>query len=203
MKTHLLINMSKIIFDEVKEYNYIVSGLERSGTSMMMQILHKGGMPVAFDSSRPPNEHNPKGYYELEKGKIINKLMEGTFPIKKYRGRFIKITAYGLKFLPPGKYKIVYMVRNLDEIMDSMEKMSGPIDRKVEKILFDKLNKFAISLMKKREDINYIIINYNEVIKNPMEEIKKLNEFLDEKLNINSAVKAVDPKLYRNIREKL
>jgi len=189
--------------DGMENYNYIVSGLERSGTSMMMQILHKGGMPVAFDSSRPPNEYNPKGYYELEKGKIINKLMDGTFPMKKYRGRFTKITAYGLKFLHYGRYKIVYMVRNLDEIMDSMEKMSGPIDRKVEKTLFDKLNRFAIGLMEKRKDMDYIIINYNEVIKNPEGEIKKLNEFLDGKLDVDSAVKAVDPKLYRNVREKL
>ena len=67
--------------------NYIVSGLERSGTSMMMQILYKGGMPVAFDKSRPPNEHNPKGYYELEGGKVINRLMEGTFPMEKYDGK--------------------------------------------------------------------------------------------------------------------
>jgi len=190
MKIRLLINMNGI--DGMENYNYIVSGLERSGTSMMMQILHKGGMPVAFDSSRPPNEHNPKGYYELEKGKIINKLMDGTFPMKKYRGRFTKITAYGLKFLHYGRYKIVYMVRNLDEIMNSMEK-----------ILFDKLNRFAIGLMEERKDMGYIIINYNDVIKNPEGEIKKLNEFLDGRLDVDSAVKAVDPKLYRNVREKL
>ena len=55
--------------------NYIVSGLERSGTSMMMQILRSGGLPTAFDESRKPDVNNPKGYYELEGGKIINKLM--------------------------------------------------------------------------------------------------------------------------------
>jgi len=181
--------------------NYIVSGLERSGTSMMMQILYKGGMPVAFDYSRPPNDHNPKGYYELEGGKIINRLMDGTFPMEKYQGKFIKITAYGLKFLPKGKYKIIYMIRNIDEIMDSMEKMSGPINREEEKPLFEKLNRYAIQLMKKRDDIDYIIVNYNEVIKNPRREIERVNEFLGGKLDVESAVKAVDPKLYRNVRE--
>ncbi len=181
--------------------NYIVSGLERSGTSMMMQILYRGGMAVAFDYSRPPNDHNPKGYYELEGGKIINRLMDGTFPMERYKGKFIKITAYGLKFLPKGKYKIVYMVRNIDEIMDSMEKMSGPINREEEKPLFEKLNRFAIQLMRKRDDIDYIIVNYNEVIKNPRREIEKVNEFLGGALDVDSAVKAVDPKLYRNVRE--
>ncbi|MCD6448446.1 MAG: sulfotransferase domain-containing protein [Thermoplasmata archaeon] len=184
------------------EYNYIVSGLERSGTSMMMQILYRGGFPVAFDKSRPPNEHNPKGYYELEGGKIINRLMDGTFPMEKYRGKFIKITAYGLKFLPKGKYKIIYMVRNIDEIMDSMEKMSGPIDREVEKPLFEKLNRFAMRLLEKRDDIEYIVVKYNDVIKNPKKEIERVNEFLGGRLDVDSAVQAVDPKLYRNVREK-
>jgi len=181
--------------------NYIVSGIERSGTSMMMQILYRGGAPVAFDSSRKPDYHNPKGYYELEGGKIISRLMEGSFPMEKYDGRFIKITAYGLRFLPEGEYKIIYMVRNLDEILDSMEKMSGPVDREKEKPLFEKLNRFTIDLMEKREDIEYIVVNHRNVIQNPRKEIERVNDFLDGMLNVDEAVKAVDPKLWRNVRK--
>ncbi|MBM3285502.1 MAG: nucleotide pyrophosphatase, partial [Candidatus Aminicenantes bacterium] len=89
--------------------NYIVSGLERSGTSLLMQILRAGGVPVAFDmASRPPDDDNPRGYFELEGGKVISRLMDGTFPLDEYRGTFIKITAYGLKFLPPGRYRVIY-----------------------------------------------------------------------------------------------
>ena len=183
-------------------YNYIVSGLERSGTSMMMQILYRGGFPVAFDQSRRPDEHNPKGYYELEGGKVINRLMDGTFPIDKYKGKCIKITAYGLKFLPEGNYKIIYMLRDLDEILDSMEKMSGPVDREVEKPLLKKLNDYTLQLMEKRNDIDYITVKYNDVIKNPVEEINRVNEFLGNKLNVEDAVKAVDPNLYRNRKMK-
>ena len=73
--------------------NYIISGLERSGTSMLMQILNAGEIPVSFDLSRPPDENNPKGYYELEGGKIINRLMDQSFPFSKYARKFIKITA--------------------------------------------------------------------------------------------------------------
>jgi hypothetical protein len=65
------------------EINYSVSGLERSGTSLMMQMLHKGGLPVAFDDSRAADENNPRGYYELEGGKIINCLMDGS--LENYR----------------------------------------------------------------------------------------------------------------------
>ena len=182
--------------------NYIVSGIERSGTSMMMQVLYMGGAKVAFDKSRAPDYHNPKGYYELEGGKIINRLMEGTFPFEKYDGMFVKITAYGLKFLPPGRYKIIYMMRDIDEIMDSMEKMSGPIDREKEKPVFEKLNAFSLKLMEERDDMDYIKINYRDVIKDPVEEIKKINDFLGGMLNVEEAAQAVDPTLYRNIKKK-
>ena len=87
----------------------IVSGLPRSGTSMMMRMLEAGGMAVVTDNTRKPDVDNPKGYYELEGGKIINKLIAGAFPLEEYRGIFIKITAYGIKFLPSGNYKIIYL----------------------------------------------------------------------------------------------
>ena len=130
-----------------KNINYIVSGLERSGTSMLMQILNAGGLPCAFDDSRRPDDNNPKGYYELEGGKIINKLMDGSFPIEKYKGIFIKITAYGLKYLPPGKYVILYSERNIEEILDSMEKMAKIKDTS-------------------REETKKAFINLNNMIKN-------------------------------------
>ncbi len=182
--------------------NYIVSGIERSGTSMMMQILYMGGAKIAFDDSRAPDYHNPKGYYELEGGKIINRLIEGSFPFEEYDNMLVKITAYGLKFLPEGKYKVIYMTRDIDEVMDSMEKMSGPIYRENEKPVFEKLNSLSIRLMEERGDIDYIIMNYRDVIKNPVEEIEKLNQFLGGMLNVESAARAVDPNLYRNIKNK-
>ena len=182
--------------------NYIVSGIERSGTSLMMQILLKGGAPVAFDDSRAPDQSNPKGYFELEGGKIIRKLMDGSFPLENYQGKFVKITAYGLKFLPPGDYKVIYMERDLDEVMDSMEKMSGKvIDRKTEKPLFGKLNAFSIDLMGKRDDIDFLVVNHRDVMKNTWKEAEKLNQFLGGMLDVDSAVTAVDPALYRNVKE--
>ena len=59
--------------------NYIVSGLERSGTSMLMQILKAGNIPISFDKFRKPDDNNPRGYFELEGGKIINKLIPINF----------------------------------------------------------------------------------------------------------------------------
>ena len=181
--------------------NYIVSGIERSGTSMMMQLLHKGGAAVAFDKSRAADYHNPKGYYELEGGKIIRKLMDKSFPFEKYDEKIVKITAYGLKFLPKGRYKIIYMIRDLDEVMDSMEKMSGPVNREEEKPLFEKLNAFSIGIMRTRDDIDYMIVDHRDVIDCPREMAKKIDGFLGGMLDVESAVGAVDPDLYRNKRK--
>jgi hypothetical protein len=111
------------------------------------------------------------------------------------------VTAYGLKFLPSGDYKIIYMIRDIDEVLESMQKMSGKIDRDREKILFEKLNNLCINFMEEREDIDYLIISYNDTIKNPRDSIVKINEFLGGMLNIKDAMGAVDLKLYRSVKK--
>jgi hypothetical protein len=186
-----------------RNINYIISGLERSGTSMMMQILNAGDIPCAFDDSRLPDPSNPKGYYELEGGKIINKIMEGSFPFKKYKGKFIKITAYGIRYLPPGNYKIIYSERNIEEILDSMEKMIGNKDEKREetKETFIKLNNLVKQQILEREDTDVLLINYNNIISNPEKNISKIIKFLDIPNEIlDKMMQAIDKKLYRQRR---
>ena len=183
--------------------NYIVSGLERSGTSMMMQILNAGGIPVAFDTSRSADESNPKGYYELEGGKIINKLMDGTFPIEKFKGKFVKITAFGLQYLPKGIYKIIYMGRNLDEVLDSMEKMAQIKDENREETResFKKLNETIKREIQTREDVEVLFVNYNELLKNPKSNIKKICDFIEVfDINEQKMIGTIDKKLYRQRR---
>jgi len=184
--------------------NYIVSGLERSGTSMLMQILHNGEYPVAADKKRPADENNPKGYFELEGGKIINKLMQKQFPFDKYKGEIIKITAYGLKYLPNGNYNIIYSERNIEEILDSMEKMAQITDenRNETKDVFLKLNSFIKQQITARLDCNVLFVNYNEILQDPKEHVKDIYEFLDQqKANLTSMIKTVDKELYRNRKE--
>ncbi len=184
--------------------NYIVSGLERSGTSMIMQILRAGDITIAFDTKRQPDENNPKGYYELEGGKIINKLMDGTLILEKYKGIFIKITAYGLKYLPPGNYKIIYTERNIEEILDSMEKMTGKKDenREETKDVFTKLNNMIKKLIKNRGDVEVLYINYNEIMSNPEKNIEKVVKFLNlSDKDLDKMIKSIDKNLYRQRRE--
>ena len=186
-----------------KDVNYIVSGLERSGTSMLMQILKAGNLPIGFNETRPADENNPKGYYELEGGKIINRLIDGTFPLEKYKGKFIKITAFGLKFLPPGKYKIIYSERNIEEILDSMERMMGKKDlkRQETKKTFIKLNNMIKQHIREREDTEHIIINYNQTISNPKSNINKIVGFLKlPEETLDKMMTAIDSRLYRQRR---
>ena len=188
-----------------KNINYIVSGIERSGTSMMMQLLVNGGASSAFDNeSRPPDVNNPKGYFELEGGKIINKLMGGSFPIEDYRGQFIKITAYGMKFLPRGNYKVIYSERNLEEILDSMEKMAKITDenRDETRDIFSKLNDMIKKTLKERDDCEVLFISYNDIIRNPEENIQKIYNFVGSpELDLNKMLASVDKGLHRNIRD--
>lgn len=181
-----------------KEINYIVSGLERSGTSLMMQMLHKGGLPVAFDDSRTADENNPRGYYELEGGKVINRLMDGTFDMQSYKGHIIKVTAYGLKFLPKSNYKIIYMMRDIGEVLKSMQKMGADIDEEKDRTLFNKLNRISFELMRSRDDMEHIRINYRDLIDDPRTGMESVGRFIGETVDVDTAIKAVEPGLYRN-----
>ena len=184
------------------DVNYIVSGLERSGTSLLMQILEASGTPMAIDTkSRPPDDNNPKGYFELEGGKIINKLMDEDFPFSDYRGKFIKITAYGLKFLPTGKYRIIYSQREIEEILDSMEKMAKITDenRTETKELFIKLNNMIMDLIRNRDDVEVLFVDYNAILSEPEPNIRKIYDFLGtEEADLDAMLGCVDKRLYRN-----
>ena len=180
--------------------NYIVSGLERSGTSMLMQILNAGAIPIAFDNKRIPDEFNPKGYFELEGGKIINKLIDNSFPIEKYKGKFIKITSYGLKYLRKGKYKIIYSERDIEEILDSMQRMMGKIDenRSGSKKNLLKLDSMIKKQILKKKGMEVLFVNYNNILKNPKNNIKKILDFLGLSYeNLEKMIDAVDIKLYQ------
>jgi hypothetical protein len=186
------------------QVNYIVSGLERSGTSLLMQILRAGGAPCAFDTaSRPPDDNNPRGYFELEGGKIISRLRDGVFPLADFRGQFIKITAYGMRFLPPGRYRVIYSERNIDEVLDSMEKMAKvqDPDREGTKAAFVKLNDMTKTQLAARPDVELLLVSYNALVKEPAAEIRRIAEFLGTaSIDEPAMAAAVDEKLHRNRR---
>jgi len=194
--------------DEVhldRDINYIVSGLERSGTSLMMQILNAAGIPMEYNNERPPDKHNPNGYFELFGGKIINKLINGDININLYKGKFIKITSYGLKYIPKDfKYKIIYMKRNVEEILDSMEIMTGAKDqnRRETKELLMKLQNEIEDILDENNNINYITINYNQLLSDPSKTLYDICKFLGiPDGNVKRMAMAIDQTLYKERRK--
>ncbi|MFC1924397.1 nucleotide pyrophosphatase [Chloroflexota bacterium] len=181
--------------------NYIVSGLERSGTSLMMQILLASGVPIAYDEkSRPADDNNPRGYYELEGGKIISRLEGGTFPMHNYKGKFIKVTAFGLQYLPSGAYNIIYMLRDLDEVLRSQGKMIGSENNETyekDKSLLSMINESALSIAAERK-YSIVKIDYRKLIDTPETELEVINRYLDGIIDVEKSMKAIDKSLYRN-----
>src|SRR5882724_8514008 len=99
----------------------IVSGLPRSGTSLMMQMLQAGGMPLLIDDRRPADADNPNGYWEYEP---VKRLQQDNSWIPKAEGKAVKVVSALLQYLPPQyTYKIIFMQRSLQEVLASQAVM--------------------------------------------------------------------------------
>ncbi len=181
----------------------IVSGLPRSGTSMMMKILEVGGMEIVTDNIRKADEDNPHGYYEYEK---IKEIKEDTAWLKETRGKAFKMISQLLYDLPSNEsYKVIFMKRNMNEILASQKKMLKSRGNNKDEISDEKMREFLdkhlskiMEWMDERKYMDVLYINYNDILENPDEQIKILNQFLNDKLNAEKAVNAIDKSLYRN-----
>jgi hypothetical protein len=176
----------------------IVSGLPRSGTSMMMLILKNNGLDILDDNSKSPDFHNKNGYFEIDK--IGEKIKNNNNFILGNKDKCLKLVSNFLKNLPKienHQYKIIFMERNFFEIFISMEKKSGkkldPKDKRDLIVHIDQIKKE----IKKRDDFNFIFINYNNMIKDPKKEIEKLIEFLP-KISFENSIKSINSEYYRN-----
>ena len=165
---------------------------------MIMQILKAGGMFVASDGKRKTDEDNPKGYLEIES--IIDKLKDNPDYVFNPGDRVLKVIAYGLQFLPPGNYKVIYIDRNIEEVLDSMEKMMGAKDEERDdtKKAFIRLNNKTKADINEREDMQVLFVNYNEILSSPKKHLEEMHSFLREKkLDLKKMIDVVDNKLYR------
>lgn len=181
----------------------VVSGLPRSGTSMMMKMLEAGGVQLFVDNVRKPDYDNPNGYYEFEKVKEINKDASWLGDI---RGKAIKIVSMLLYHLPPMYgYKVIFMQRNMEEILNSQRKMLKRSDAQPE-VIDDGImaNKFEVHLKKiynwieRQKNIQCLYISYNDILNDPQGSSIRVNTYLGDHLDIKAMVKAIDHSLYRN-----
>lgn len=181
----------------------IVSGLPRSGTSMMMRILQAGGMPVLVDNIRKADVDNPKGYYEFERVKQIETDQAW---LKDAKGKVVKMILSLLKHLPDTyAYKVIFMQRDMDEILASQAKMlirrgEDPDKVSAEEMadLYAKFLNWFESWVKKQAHIDILYVDYNETLQNPQPTVNAVNAFLGGGLDTQAMVQVVDPTLHRN-----
>lgn len=181
----------------------IVSGLPRSGTSMMMRMLEVGGMEVVIDNIRKADVENPKGYYELEK---VKKIKEDSSWLGGTQGKAFKMVSMLLYDLPKDKhYKIIFMKRNIQEMLASQRRMlwrqnpeKADVDYEKMGKLYEKHLKDIALWLEAQENIDVVYINYNDLIENPRENIEKFHRFLGSRLDAEKMIKVVDRSLYRN-----
>lgn len=181
----------------------IVSGLPRSGTSMMMKMLGSAGLKVLTDDLRRPDENNPKGYYEYEK---VKGLKNGDFDwLSDAEGKVIKVISALLEYLPnPYNYKIIFMQRNMDEILRSQQEMLIRSGLPHDKVSDDKMAELYSRHLKKVEtwleqqpNMDTLHISYNQTILNPVQNTERVNQFLGGILDLGLMLQVVDQSLYR------
>ena len=187
------------ILKALKNTVVVVSGLPRSGTSLMMQMLQAGGIEILADSKREPDANNPRGYLELEAVKSLDK---DNSCLKDAPGKAVKIISHLLKHLPGEyEYKVILMRRNMKEIIKSQQKMLHKDENETPEGVvkyFEQELKNVISWAESSPNVKALNLNYKDVLNNSAEEIQKINKFLGIKLDAEKMAEIIDPTLYRN-----
>jgi len=183
----------------------IVSGLPRSGTSMMMKMLESGGIPVWTDAVRAPDDQNPKGYYELERVKDLDKGLDNSW-VKEGRGRAVKVISSLLEHLPASNnYQVLFMNRDLDEILESQRKMlsqrgesnASTNDAALKTSYESHLRRVKYRLAHEAQ-FTGLDVTYAEVLSDPRATARRIRAFLRADLNVERMAETVDAALYRS-----
>lgn len=184
----------------------IVSGLPRSGTSLMMKMLQAGaGIEPLVDNIRKADEDNPKGYFEDER---VKKLKDDNSWLDEARGKILKVVSMLLFHLPDDfHYQLVFMQRNLQEVMASQKKM---LERRNEKPaaddrqmleLYEKHLDHVYSFLAGRKNMSVCYVSFNNLFSDPDTEIERLQALFPYPLNRKQMLVTIDPKLYRKKAE--
>ena len=184
----------------------IVSGLPRSGTSMMMKMLEAGGIPPITDNLRTADDDNPRGYYEYER---VRNLPEGDKAwVAEAQGKTVKVISALLEHLPPGyTYRVIFMRREMGEILASQKQMLIRSDKPTDKVSDDKLAEIytnhlakVAAWMEAQPGVAVLYIDYNAMLRDPHPSLYEINRFLGELLDVEKMAEVADPSLYRQRR---
>jgi hypothetical protein len=186
----------------MSDFVTVVSGLPRSGTSLMMQMLAAGGMPVLTDGIRAADEDNPRGYLEFE---AVKRTKEDAAWVAEARGRAVKMVYLLLQDLPAGyDYRVVLMRRDVREVLASQRAMLSRLGQPGANVSEERMAAiFEREMRSVREwlaaQINFEVLepDYRECVRSPYEVAKNVNRFLGGCLDEARMAAAVDVSLYR------
>lgn len=186
-----------------KDYVVVVSGLPRSGTSMMMKMLEAGGQHILTDNLREADANNPKGYYEFER---VKDMKDGDLAwLPEAKGKVVKIVTGLITDLPSDyNYKVIFMQRDLTEILSSQKKMLGRLGKGDDNIPDDLMAKIYQEHLKqvrawvfKQPNMEVLYVNYNTMVADPIESLNKVNALLGGDMDVPAMAAVVDKELYR------
>lgn len=181
----------------------IVSSLPRSGTSMMMKMLAEGGLQIVTDEVRRADDDNPNGYFELE---TVKTLPEGNFAwLQKADGKVVKVISSLLEYLPSNyTYKVIFMERELKEILASQKKMlsnrneSVKLDDSEMELRFRNHLVAIKAWLVRQANIGILYVNFSSLIEDPKTISHQISEFIDIPLDLDRMRSVPSEKLYRN-----
>ena len=187
----------------------VVSGLPRSGTSMIMSMLDAGNLPILTDHVREADEDNPRGYFEFEKVKDLAETDDKSW-LKSARGKAVKVISHLLKELPDENfYRIIFARRNLQEIVASQNIMlkrqaeSNPVEDAKAIELYRKHLVNVRFLVRRKPNLEMLELAYTDALDDPANVAQRINQFLGGKLSTEAMSAVVDRSLYRNRGEQL
>jgi hypothetical protein len=190
------------VFDKERDI-VVVSGLPRSGTSLMMQCLQAGGVLVATDGLRGEDEDNPRGYFELESVKQL-RTSPGQMNLGELRGRAVKMAHPLLYWLPwGGPYRVIVMRRDLKEVIASQNimlerlgKAAAEPEQSLAPLFERELNRL-LDWLARRTDMVFHCVDYRDLVLNPATTLDTVSGFLGGGYDPVRMSEPVDPSLYR------
>ena len=184
----------------------IVSGLPRSGTSLMMQMLEAGGMSIATDNVRKADDDNPRGYYEFEKVKTIK---NDSSWLPSCYDKAVKMVSELLYHLPSDyTYQVIFMKREMKELLASQGVMLQRLGSKGSNLSEEKMAKSFEKHLQKMESwlstqshIKVLYLKYNDIVRDPLTYTQLVNNFLGGWLHVEQMAQVVERSLYRQRSE--
>lgn len=182
----------------------VVSGLPRSGTSLMMSMLEAGGLELLTDGVRRADPDNPTGYFEFERVKGLEYGDQAW--LEDAEGKAVKVISALLEHLPPGReYKVIFMNRRLAEVIASQDKMLArrgqPSSAEDQDRISELLQKHLLRVhgwLSAQSNIHVLDVDYNELLEDPTPQIEQVNGFLGGSLSLERMAGVVRTDLYRN-----